>query len=190
MLRVDRLIARDIISLETKCKGPVLNDHRDTRSFFDHQFENEDFLLSRLSNVSRRVSGACASVYFEEFGLSITEWRLLAQIGRFGSISAKDVSERTHLDRVAISRAASKCLSEGLIQEKQSTRDRRSKVLSFTPKGRALYKSIIPRACELSAMIEAGLTGAEVKTLKRLLGKLDEHVSKHDLRPDVADDAA
>ncbi|MDO9442309.1 MAG: MarR family winged helix-turn-helix transcriptional regulator [Beijerinckiaceae bacterium] len=167
-----------------------MNETPETRSFFDHQFENEDFLLSRLSNVSRRVSGACAAVYFEEFGLSITEWRLLAQIGRFGGISAKDVSERTHLDRVAISRAASKCLQEGLIQEKQSARDRRSKVLSFTPKGRTLYKSIIPRACELSETIEAGLSASEVKTLKRLLGKLDEHVSRHSLKPAVADDAA
>ncbi len=134
--------------------------------YFERQFENEEFLLFRLSSVSRRVAAACANVYLTEFGLSVAEWRLMAQIGRFGSISAKDVAEKISMDRVSISRAAAKCLAEGLIQEKPSLTDRRSKALSFTPKGRALYKRVIPRACELANLIEAGLTKAEAKMLK------------------------
>ena len=77
-----------------------------------------------------------------------------------------------------ISRAAAKCLAEGLIQEKPSLTDRRSKALSFTPKGRALYKRVIPRACELANLIEAGLTKAEARMLKALLEKLDKAVVK------------
>lgn len=146
--------------------------------YFERQFENEEFLLFRLSSVSRRVAAACANVYLTEFGLSVAEWRLMAQIGRFGSISAKDVAEKISMDRVSISRAAAKCLAEGLIQEKPSLTDRRSKALSFTPKGRALYKRVIPRACELANLIEAGLTKAEAKMLKALLEKLDKAVVK------------
>lgn len=160
------------------------------RSFFESQFEDEEFLLFRLSNVARRVAASCAQVYADEFGLSVPEWRLIAQVGRFGSISATEVTERTSMDRVAISRAAAKCLSEGLIQEKQSARDRRAKVLSFTPKGKALYKSIVPRACDLADRIEAGLTPAEVRTLKRLLKKLDDHVAREDLQSPPEDAAA
>ncbi len=145
--------------------------------YFERQFENEEFLLYRLSSVSRRVAGACAEVYLEEFGLGVPEWRLMAQIGRFGSISARDIAEKISMDRVAISRAAAKCLADGLIQERASTTDRRSKVLSFTPKGKALYRRVIPRACELANLIESGLTRAEAKLLKRLLEKLDKAVA-------------
>jgi len=152
--------------------------------YFERQFENEEFLLYRLSSVSRRVAAACADVYLTEFGLSVAEWRLMAQIGRFGTISAKDIAEKISMDRVAISRAAAKGLTEGLIQEKPSPTDRRSKVLSFTPKGRALYRRVIPRACELANLIEAGLTKAEAKMLKGLLEKVDKAVVK--LKPSAA----
>lgn len=152
--------------------------------YFERQFENEEFLLFRLSSVSRRVASACAAVYLAEFGLSVAEWRLMAQIGRFGTISAKDIGEKIPMDRVAISRAAAKCLAEGLIQEKPSPTDRRSKVLSFTPKGRALYKRVIPRACQLASLIESGLTKSEAKMLKTLLEKLDKAVVK--IKPTAA----
>lgn len=154
--------------------------------YFERQFENEEFLLFRLSSVSRRVAAACANVYLTEFGLSVAEWRLMAQIGRFGSISAKDVAEKISMDRVSISRAAAKCLTEGLISEKPSPTDRRSKALSFTAKGRALYKRVIPRACELANLIEAGLTKGEAKMLKALLEKLDKAVVK--IEPGAATD--
>ena len=75
----------------------------------------------------------------------------------------------------AISRAASRCLANGLIVEKTSKTDKRSKVLSFTARGRALYRSVVPRAEELASEIEAGLSGAEVRALKKLLAKLDAH---------------
>jgi DNA-binding MarR family transcriptional regulator len=152
--------------------------------YFERQFENEEFLLYRLSSVSRRVAAACANVYLTEFGLSVAEWRLMAQIGRFGSISATDIGEKISMDRVTISRAAAKCLAEGLIQEKPSPTDRRSKVLSFTPRGRALYKRVIPRACELANLIEAGLTKGEARMLKALLEKLDNAVVK--IKPSTA----
>jgi DNA-binding MarR family transcriptional regulator len=148
------------------------------KGYFERQFENEEFLLFRVSSVSRRLANACADVYFAEFGITVPEWRLMAQIGRFGSISAKDIAEKISMDRVSISRAAGKCLADGLIRETPTPLDRRCKVLSFTPKGKALYESIIPRACELANLVEAGLSKTEAKTLKALLGKLDTSIDK------------
>ncbi len=101
----------------------------------------------------------------------------MAQIGRFGAISAKDIAEKISMDRVAISRAAAKCLAEELIYELPHPDDRRSKILSFTRKGKALYRAVIPRACELANVIESGLTKSEVKTLKALLDKLDGSIA-------------
>lgn len=161
------MIASDIISCEIILAGDEMD------GYFRRQFENEEFLLFKLSSVARRVASACADVYWAEFGLSIQEWRLMAQIGRFGSISAKDIAEKISMDRVAISRAAGKCLAAGLIREKPSAADRRCKTLSFTPKGKALYKRVTPRACELANLVEAGLTRREAKMLKTLLEKLD-----------------
>ncbi len=114
----------------------------------------------------------------------------MAQIGRFGSISAKDIAEKISMDRVAISRAAAKCLAEGLISESPHAVDRRSKVLSFTAKGKALYKTIIPRACELANVIESGLTKSEANLLKSLLDKVDASVVKIAPTPEHDEEAA
>ena len=160
------------------------------KSYYERKFEDEEFLLFRLSNVARRVAGTCADVYFTEFGISVSEWRLMAQIGRFGSISAKDVAEIIAMDRVAISRAAAKCLAEGLICETTHPQDRRSKVLSFTRKGAALYKAIIPRACELANTIEAGLSRSEAKMFKSLLDKIEKSLDQIRSNSADASDAA
>ena len=165
-----QIVATDNVSHE-------INLGRRLKSFYERQFENEEFLLFRLSSVSRGIANACAAVYLTEFGITVPEWRLMAQIGRFGSISAKDVAEKIAMDRVAISRAAGKCLAAALIVETPSVSDRRSKVLSFTAKGEALYKAIIPRACHMANLIESGLSKAEAKLLKRLLDKLDASVA-------------
>jgi DNA-binding MarR family transcriptional regulator len=163
---------------------------RAVKGYYERQFENEEFLLFRLSSVSRRVASACADVYFTEFGITVSEWRLMAQIGRFGTISAKDVAEIISMDRVAISRAAAKCLEEGLIRETTHPHDRRSKVLSFTRKGAALYKAIIPRACQLANTIEAGLSATESRMFKSLLDKVEKSLDQIRSTSRGASDAA
>jgi DNA-binding MarR family transcriptional regulator len=150
----------------------------------ESEFETEEFLLYRLPNVARRVSKICETEYAAEFGLKVGEWRLMSQISRFKSISAKEVSERIAMDAVSISRAAYSCISRGLIQEAPDARDRRSKKLSLTPAGRAFMRRFRPYACTLAERIEDGLTSSETKTLKALLKKLESHLLT--MKPELA----
>lgn len=142
----------------------------------ERAFETEEFLLYRLPNVARRVSRICETEYAAEFNLKVGEWRLMSQVSRFKSISAKEVSERIAMDAVSISRAAYSCISRGLIQEAPDARDRRSKKLSLTPAGKAFMRRFRPYACALAERMEEGLTPTESKTLKALLKKLEGHL--------------
>lgn len=142
----------------------------------ERKFETEEFLLYRLPNVARRVSKICEAEYAAEFDLKVGEWRLMSQVSRFKSISAKEVTERISMDAVSISRAAYSCISRGLIQEAPDSRDRRSKKLSLTPAGKAFMRQFRPYACALAERMEEGLTSSEVKTLKALLRKLESHL--------------
>ncbi|WP_454854637.1 MarR family winged helix-turn-helix transcriptional regulator [Rhizobium binxianense] len=142
---------------------------------FEEKFKNEEFLLYLLPSVARKMSRTCDAVY-AEFGLKITEWRLLAQISRFGSISAKEISERIAMDQVSISRAAHSCVKRGLIEEIPDAVDRRSKKLVLSKDGEAFMNRFLPRACTLAEAMESGLSAHEVATLKTLLTKLDGHL--------------
>ena len=140
------------------------------------RFQDEDFLLFCLPTVARHAAYICAAEYARNFTMSVPEWRLMALIGRFEGISAKEISDRILLDQVTISRAVHKCTQRGLIREIPSRGDRRRKRLAFTAEGRAYFRRFLPRACQLASEMENGLTGPEIRTLKRLLKKLDQHL--------------
>ena len=70
--------------------------------------ELEHFLPYRLSVLSNRISQAIARIYAERFDLSITEWRLMAVMGRYPDLTAAQLVERTAMDKVAVSRAVAR----------------------------------------------------------------------------------
>ena len=65
----------------------------------------EKFLPYRLSVLSNTVSSAIAAAYFMNFGLSIPEWRVMAVLASTPGLSAAEVTARTAMDKVAVSRA-------------------------------------------------------------------------------------
>ena len=70
----------------------------------------EGFLPYRLSVLSNTVSSAIAAAYFANFGLSIPEWRVMAVLAANPGLSAAEVTARTAMDKVAVSRAVATLL--------------------------------------------------------------------------------
>ncbi len=132
----------------------------------------EEFLPYRLSVLANQVSQGIARTYSQRFGLSITEWRVIAILGRFRNIPAATVAEHSAMDKVAISRAVRRLLSLELIQRQDGREDRRAKPLALTPAGRKVYQAIAPAALDFEARLLAALTPAERSSLDRILGKL------------------
>ena len=87
------------------------------------------FMPYRLSVLTNRVSSAIARHYSERFGLSIPEWRVMAVLGETPGLSARDVAERTAMDKVQVSRAV-----QSLLAAKRLTRGR--------PEGRPRHASV------------------------------------------------
>src|SRR6478672_11658564 len=76
----------------------------------------EHFLPYRLSVLSNRVSGAIAQMYSERFDLGVTEWRVMAVLGRYPKLSAGEVAQRTAMDKVAVSRAVAGLVEAGRVE--------------------------------------------------------------------------
>ena len=70
----------------------------------------EHFLPYRLSVLSNRISQAIASRYAQRFEIGVTEWRVVAVLGRYPGLSAGEVAARTAMDKVAVSRALARLL--------------------------------------------------------------------------------
>lgn len=134
----------------------------------------EHFLPYRLSVLSNRVSRAIAQAYSDAFDLSITEWRVLAVLGRFPGSSAVEVAQRTAMDKVAVSRAVARLLELGRLERDTHGDDRRRSVLQLSAEGLRIVEQVAPLALGFEARLLGGMDGAERDLLFRLLDQLDE----------------
>lgn len=132
----------------------------------------EEFLPYRLSVLSNRISGAIADSYEKRFNMSLPEWRVMAIIGQTPDISAGEVSERSAMDKVAVSRAVNRLLKSGRLARHFSNEDRRRSVLSLTDAGQEVYRQIIPLAKSYERAILEQLSDEDGKVLDRLLKTL------------------
>jgi DNA-binding MarR family transcriptional regulator len=134
--------------------------------------ELETFLPYRLSVLSNRVSNRIARSYETRFGLTIPEWRVMAVLGRFPGLTAAEVTERTAMDKVQVSRAVARLMASGRIEQKTVDADRRARHLFLSAAGRLDHGEIVPLAREMERQLAATLTPAERAQLDGILGKL------------------
>ncbi|MGH8171857.1 MAG: MarR family winged helix-turn-helix transcriptional regulator, partial [Rhodanobacteraceae bacterium] len=141
----------------------------------DHDpLELEHFLPYRLSILSNRVSQAIAREYQDRFSLSMTEWRVMAVLARFNGegMSAREVAERTAMDKVAVSRALARLTTAGRVSRATHNGDKRRSVLRLTTKGWKIHDTVAPLARAHEREMLEHLDAGERRLLTRILDKL------------------
>lgn len=138
-------------------------------------FRLEDFMPYRLSVAANRVSRVFARRYSEAYGLSIPEWRVLAMVGRLGTVSPSLVGERAAMDKVKVSRAAASLVGRGLLRQAHDPEDGRGKLLRLTRRGTTVYEGMVPLACQLEGQLAGGMSRSEWSALLKALDKLEAH---------------
>ena len=139
----------------------------------EHQvLELDRFLPYRLSVLCNRLSHAIARCYETRFQLSVTEWRVIAVLGRFPGLSANEVAERTAMDKVAVSRAVAGLLESKRLQRSLHDIDRRRSVLELSEAGYAIFDAVVPLALTYERALLDALEPQERQTLIALLDKL------------------
>ena len=134
--------------------------------------ELERFLPYRLSILSNTISQAIADDSHRRHDLTVTEWRVMAGLARFDGLSAREVAERTAMDKVAVSRALARLVAAGRVARAIHDDDRRRSVLSLTTAGWKLHDAIAPMARAREREVLAKLDGEERRWLERILDKL------------------
>lgn len=136
--------------------------------------ELERFLPYRLSILTNMVSQAIAREYERRFALSVTEWRVMAVLARYAAdgLSAREVAERTAMDKVAVSRALARLVAAGRVARRTHAGDKRRSVLRLTAKGWKIHDAVAPLARAHEREMLARLDAEERAWLARILDKL------------------
>jgi DNA-binding MarR family transcriptional regulator len=138
----------------------------------DPRLDLDRFLPYRLSVLSNRVSSAIAKIYSERFKLTIPEWRVMAVLGGTPDLSARDLAERTAMDKVQVSRAVDTLVRARRVARGADALDGRIQRLALTPKGRAIYDEVVPLALHLEEVFLSALSPEERRQLDTLMAKL------------------
>jgi DNA-binding MarR family transcriptional regulator len=163
---------------------PAMNDAANTdaaapaRPATHAALDLEHFLPYRLSVLSNRISQTIAQTYAERFNLVITEWRVIAVLGRHPGLSANGVAERTAMDKVAVSRTIAKLLERGLVQRDIHGDDRRRSVLELSEAGYAIYDDVAPLAQAWEQALLAHFNDEDRRQLDALLSKLGQGLER------------
>lgn len=97
------------------------------------------FFPYRLAITAEAFSRHLTEVYQREFNFSREEWRLLFLLANAHSLSSLELSKRTSLDKVQVSRAADRLEKKQLILRETSPQDRRLRQYTCTAQGQSLF---------------------------------------------------
>jgi len=134
--------------------------------------ELEHFLPYRLSILSNTVSQSIATEYQDRFELSMTEWRVMTILARFPEISAREVVDKSAMDKVAVSRAVARLVNAGRVDRGIHDGDKRRSVLKLSEAGWAIHDEVAPLARAHERELLARLDEGEQAQLNSILDKL------------------
>ena len=146
-------------------------------------FDLETFLPYLLNQAAEATSRSFHATYKAAYGMTRTQWRVLANLGKFGSMTARDICAISHIEKTKVSRAVSALEEDGLLSRSPSPQDRRAEILSLTPRGREVFADLGQRAIKYDHSLRAQI-GPEIAA--RLDGLLRRIIAAGD--PDADSD--
>ncbi|SDQ23486.1 MarR family transcriptional regulator [Pseudovibrio sp. Tun.PSC04-5.I4] len=142
--------------------------------------ERDDFQLGTFFPYKVRVFGtavsaAVSSVYRERYGLSVSEWRTMAILGRNHALSASEIVERSSMDKVNVSRAVQSLRKKEFLRRDIDGEDRRKSVLRLTAEGLRIFKDVVPLVRDVETALTANLSAQEQDVLLALMEKVQHN---------------
>lgn len=140
------------------------------------EYQLAGFLPYQLSITSNAVSDLIAERYRKRFALKVPEWRVMAVLGDAGmngtSLTQRDLTEATLMDKVAVNRACKVLEERGLVARVANEQDGRSHLLGLTPDGEAIHREVMPLAKATERELFEGFAPEEEAQLRAMLQRL------------------
>ncbi|MEP1207480.1 MAG: MarR family transcriptional regulator [Rhizobiaceae bacterium] len=139
-------------------------------------FDLENFLPFRLHQASEAVSQSFRAVYRDEYGMTRSEWRVLAHLGQYGAMTATEIGHAASLHKTKVSRAVYSLEKRRWLSRAPDQRDRRVQILSLTKSGQHAYSRLGARAQSYNQALADRLGKDRVATIIQLADALQRAV--------------
>jgi len=134
------------------------------------------FITTLMSQVGNALRRTITVPYAEQFGLTVSEWRLLALVAHAKRIAFSDLVTQSTSDKALVSRTLKLLEGRALVQlEAEGAGPRKKMWCRITPQGEALHREAIPIARARQAAAIRVLPPEERDAMYRALLRLRAH---------------
>ena len=132
----------------------------------------DDMLLYVMWQLQACAGSVVVRLCKGEFGITLREWRVLAQLAAHEGVQSSELARHASLDRARTSRALTGLVAKGLVERTPREGDRREVLVHLTAQGRALHAALLPRVAQINRELLSALDEGEVRQLVRFLERL------------------
>lgn len=142
---------------------------RETSRFADARLSQESmFLMNRFGS----LGSALTNGYLRDLDLKVRHYSVLSLACESDAPTQRELSEFLVLDPSQVVALVDHLEHLDLVRREPDPRDRRSKIIVPTPRGRSVLEGAESRVREATALLQSNLTQAERDRLLELLRKL------------------
>jgi DNA-binding MarR family transcriptional regulator len=150
----------------------------------------ETFLPYRLNRLADAMSREFSAIYKREHGLTRPEWRLLATLGQYGTMTATAIGEHSSMHKTKVSRAVAALERRRWLVRSTDDADRRVEHLALTRTGGQVYRDLVPLAKAFERRLAEAIGAQGFAALDRGLAHLENAIlPRHASGTGTVDDA-
>ena len=139
-------------------------------------FKLEDHLFFYFSQILARRTRAI-NARLRPYGLDYPRWRVLAVLQEHSGATMGRLADLTSVDRTTLTRTLGLMEEARLVARQERESDRRSLVISLTPKGRRMFARILPLTLAETDRALTGFSSAEIGALRDRLRRIANNLT-------------
>lgn len=139
-------------------------------------FKLDTFLPYRLNQAAERVSQRFAAQYRARYRMTRPEWRALAALGSYGSMTATEIGANSSMHKTKVSRAVQALEEKRWLKRREDVEDRRVEHLELTQAGKRIYGDMVTLARSYEEELVRLLGASGVKQLEAGLGAVERRL--------------
>jgi DNA-binding MarR family transcriptional regulator len=141
-----------------------------------HALDMETFVPAYLTYLAQKISASASALYRPQFGVGITDWRIIALLAVEPWITPGRICDATGLDKGAVSRSVQYLTEAGLVELQDGNGTQRRRPLALTAKGIGVHDRIVKLAAEREEQLLACFSAEERAQLIDFLARMRAQV--------------
>ena len=134
------------------------------------------YVPAYVTFIANKLSNSATAVYQRNFGINVTEWRIMTQLALEPGIPASRICQVIGFNKGPISRTLAVMQKRGLVTIRTDPNDGRTHSISLTAKGRGIHDKVIVVALEREKRLLSCLKADEREVLIELLRRLHNNL--------------